>query len=478
VSWIGVSRNESSKVHCYYMTSRHYGSDFIDKPKTLGLVIYCPILLDVEIGEYNFLEYMKTGYYCRRLAEKELQLTVTLRNSSFQVQSSHVEVFDHPGSLIRSTVTTTPIATRRFHMLSDHVSDRKRRTNFSFREKGLNQLAAGGNFRRHAVCAVQTFRNPLSGPMMHMFVRYYLSLGWRVIIYDRFGLHRDFVKGMFHVPGFDYYPYTVYQLAQPDKYDQSKVSSSDFQFRTFYPLEKRWGYTAELVKDTADQDADKTRTYDHCRVEYSHLDTILYVDTDELFICPEVEPGLESQRNAQRILMDRFISLGIQEMRFVRLPYAGRLPPWLPAKTKSSGEVAVNVTTECMKNAYNSGRLSSMLACWSSASSWDDFMKSADMAGVCPFHYNHWSCDGQRAGGRDSGKETPRCRCKVALDMMNGYSFKPHIDKCHLMHLNDNKYRFQSKRLKKKDGSTAYDNGDITQPNPSSTLLFNKHSQS
>ena len=22
-------------------------------------------------------------------------------------------------------------------------------------------------------------------------------------------------------------------------------------------------------------------------------------------------------------------------------------------------------------------------------------------AGVCPFHYNHWSCDGMKGGGRD-----------------------------------------------------------------------------
>ena len=31
------------------------------------------------------------------------------------------------------------------------------------------------------------------------------------------------------------------------------------------------------IADTADQDADKSRTYDHARLEYSHLDVILYI---------------------------------------------------------------------------------------------------------------------------------------------------------------------------------------------------------
>lgn len=67
-----------------------------------------------------------------------------------------------------------------------------------------------------------------------------------------------------------------------------------------------------------------------------------------------------------------------------------------------------------------------MFSCWSNASTYDDFPKSSDFAGmryeksnlfydgwlscnvsdnvgVCPFHYNHWSCDGMRGGGRDWG---------------------------------------------------------------------------
>lgn len=38
-----------------------------------------------------------------------------------------------------------------------------------------------------------------------------------------------------------------------------------------------WGYKTNKLADTADQDADKTRTYDFARLEYSYLDMILYI---------------------------------------------------------------------------------------------------------------------------------------------------------------------------------------------------------
>jgi hypothetical protein len=54
--------------------------------------------------------------------------------------------------------------------------------------------------------------------MLYMFVQYWYRLGWGVIIYDRYGMHRNFVKDMLHWPGFYYHPYTVYSITQPGKY--------------------------------------------------------------------------------------------------------------------------------------------------------------------------------------------------------------------------------------------------------------------
>ena len=86
----------------------------------------------------------------------------------------------------------------------------------------------------------------------------------------------------------------------------------------------------------------------------------------------------------------------------------------------------------CMLKSYNTKNksLKEMLNCWSSFSANDNFPKSADFAGVCPFHYNHWSCDGGKGGGRDLGaSHIPRCRCKVSFDMMNAHSYRPVLDK-------------------------------------------------
>jgi hypothetical protein len=45
----GFSKNESERLHCYYMTSKGYGSEFLDNPKTLGVAIYCPVPIDHEV---------------------------------------------------------------------------------------------------------------------------------------------------------------------------------------------------------------------------------------------------------------------------------------------------------------------------------------------------------------------------------------------------------------------------------------------
>lgn len=50
--------------------------------------------------------------------------------------------------------------------------------------------------------------------------------------------------------------------------------------------------------------------------------------------------------------------------------------------------------------------------------------------------------------------------------MQNGITYHPQVDRCHLMHFNDNKYRFQSNRQ-----NHVHDQGDVTQPSPLSALL-------
>lgn len=47
------------------------------------------------------------------------------------------------------------------------------------------------------------------------------------------------------------------------------------------------------------------------------------IDADELFFCPQYPASIESQRKYQQRLMADFQVQGVEEMRFVRIPYSG-----------------------------------------------------------------------------------------------------------------------------------------------------------
>jgi hypothetical protein len=46
-------------------------------------------------------------------------------------------------------------------------------------------------------------------------------------------------------------------------------------------------------------------------------------DSDEFFFCPQAGEDVASQRKYQQRIMGDFSALGVEEMRFVRLPYSG-----------------------------------------------------------------------------------------------------------------------------------------------------------
>ena len=404
--------------------------------------------------------------------------------------------------------------------------------------------------------------------MLFLFVQHWYRMGWKVIVYDRFGQHREFIEDMLDWSGFDYHPYTSYQLVNPEKYNLDFAAKKGCDFKTFYKMEKNWyvstsmniappcifsfffhfffhffffffffsvfslffsfrffvfccflvfdshcflfvfmlrGYKGVLVDDIGDQDGDKTKTYDFARVEYSYLHSIIFVDSDEFLYCPQANRSLASQIRYQRKLMDHFSSQGYDSLlrllplsfqfcisihktvlipsvlfnRFmkefkkwdlcahplvhlhhqilcIRQHHAQRqilqiqrisvcrcekiqidqLLIWLTDLLLLESVISHPLhilfywrIIPLIQRGYADKDVPAMFACWSDASSFDNFQKSADFAGVCPFHYNHWSCDGGRNGGRDSGKWAPRCRCKVAFDMTDT-AFIPRLDRC------------------------------------------------
>eukprot|EP01038_Epipyxis_sp_PR26KG_P008885 gene8885-11984_t len=415
--WHGFEKNETKKIYCYYITNKDTGSEFLDTPKTLGIAISCPVTLDEEVGPFLHNTVMEQGFYCRPLADHIVEIEVFLRPTTFPnitaMKGLHPEIV--------AEIVSNPSSIRRMQAKEQHIA----------------------NYRPHAVCTVQTFRNLQTGSMLYLFISFYHMMGWRVIVYDRYGLHREDLIDLLDLPG-----------------------KETMEYKVYYKMEINWGYKGKKVSDTADQDADKSRTYDYARVEYAHLEMILYIDADEIFFCPQASESLQSQKIYQQKIMNEFYSKGIEEMRFVRIPYSGMAPVGYINNVENRSNIDfTNNTQHCMMSGYRRRSLMEMLQCWSSGTSYDNFPKSADLASICPFHYNHWSCDGMRNGGRDFTKN--RCRCKVAFDMINGFEYKPLLRKCHLMHFNDNKYRFQSKRNK-----FVYDKGDVTEYNALAKLFM------
>jgi hypothetical protein len=77
----------------------------------------------------------------------------------------------------------------------------------------------------NVVLTVQTFRNNMTGPSLYMFMRYYLTLGWRVIVYDRYGLHADVMSEFSSLPEVIYHGRTVFENLFPSSFNKDIAAS-------------------------------------------------------------------------------------------------------------------------------------------------------------------------------------------------------------------------------------------------------------
>jgi len=268
----GFNRNETGKLHCYYMTSKGYGSEFLDSPKTDGIAVYCPLSMDSEVGEYAWAASMAPGYFCRVLSDHATHVSLHLRPTAFQVPLDYAQRFVPTDGELVAEALTEPLAARHlkvtdyFSTAGEGDGGAAAAAAVSGAGGGSGAAAAANVYRPHAVCTVQTFRNSQTGPMLYLFVSYYHRMGWRVVVYDRFGFHREFIEDLLPLPGFDYYNYTIFQMVNPMKYSAAYARQQGFGFKIYYAMEKNWGYATKTngtMADVADQDADKARTYDH-----------------------------------------------------------------------------------------------------------------------------------------------------------------------------------------------------------------------
>ena len=75
---------------------------------------------------------------------------------------------------------------------------------------------------------------------MYFFAKYYLTLNYSVILYDRYGAHEQFIRRLLDSPNLMYHNYTALTLVFPEVYNASEFyrNSHATAYKVYYSREK------------------------------------------------------------------------------------------------------------------------------------------------------------------------------------------------------------------------------------------------
>lgn len=211
------ARTDSDKsvtADCYYVTNEK-----IDFPATLSIAGVCPI------PDNHALMWV-----CSKIGTNDINFSVTLlwKNISHSVSSSNFSDVQNNQNDNVNGIPDDEVERRRVlvddseKILSLQSSATVRSLNKRFGVPNESSVLHGRYLdqkERHSVCTVQVFKNKLTSARLFLFVKYYLTMGWTVIVYDRYGLHADVVKEFGDNLQLNYYPFTVFQELFPETYN-------------------------------------------------------------------------------------------------------------------------------------------------------------------------------------------------------------------------------------------------------------------
>lgn len=316
-----------------------------------------------------------------------------------------------------------------------------------------------------------------------MFVHYYASLGYRVALFDRYGLHEDVMEAHFPrrhrdashsaLGKLDYFAFTMLDRAT---HSNATKASVDQGYKVYYKEHLKTALaidpSARVERNTGLLDREKVVTYDHCRLLYADAKAVLYVDTDEFLFCPSVQRSYRAQAEHQHAVLQQLHDEGIDEIRLDTYPYDTHGSADIPALSACLRRAAAATkATNALQSPHTYDSYAFYHQCFSSRSTFPTWMKSADLGRRCPFHYNHWGCDGGKGGGRQMN-----CRCRVSIEpWMSLQQHQSSTQQCHLMHLNPQQYQFQVSRNRRNAANkTQYDSAlrAPCPPSPIASLAF------
>ena len=190
-----------------------FGTYWQDDPKTLAIMMYCPIK---RWADFSFLSGSHKTPLRATVTFQPPPLTTTLSGAGQEeVHSSS------PSKSVHSSSGNSGSKAGRKntkHSLYPFVQPFVTTTVLTTASRQMPPAAPSLTTARY-VCAVQQFQNRLTGPMIYLFARYYLQLGWHVLIYDQGGSHQSFLEPLLEQSSrLRYFPFTVFELLFPARY--------------------------------------------------------------------------------------------------------------------------------------------------------------------------------------------------------------------------------------------------------------------
>ena len=280
----------------------------------------------------------------------------------------------------------------------------------------MREKSSAAPLRAMAACLTIPYRTSdhekeiVNSALLFEWVRYYTSLGMKVIIYDKGGHNYDAIfnstygkiQGQMsgrNLENILYHPYTVNGLLNPNatdlKYDNSETPTIVNGMSTQLRMRKT--------------DDDKTSTSTHCRFEASALygiENVFVSDFDEFLYCPNAAPTFNAQQYWLEMLSAKIIDQNAGGWMATERWLALKSNYTSPSKCMSDKIKQSLSLFECFAPvAYESSRF------W--------LGKTIHYGLKCPLTDFHFSC-----GNSD-------CTCHVQVAV-------PDNDKCFLIHLGTN----------------------------------------
>ena len=242
----------------------------------------------------------------------------------------------------------------------------------------------------------------INSALLYEWVRYYTSLGLKVILYDRDGNNHDAIfnskygniQGKLtekHLENIQYHPYTIHSLLDPTfnetRYDNTEVGD-------------------RAREKNLNIDDDKTSTLTQCRFEAMALygiENVYASDFDEFLYCPNAAPTFTAQRHWLDYLTSKATEEKVDQM-FASVR-------WLALKSNYSSP------SKCLGDKIDQSL--SVFECFAPYAydvHYFYFGKSVHYGLKCPLTDFHASC-----GNSD-------CACPLRAEMQEN-------DKCYIIHL-------------------------------------------